>query len=72
MIYKVMFQYSICYMHFSIMKSELIFGISVGILEVFRDKAIFFLNSARRQIPLFAKKKKDLVRLFRKFQLLSE
>ena len=37
---------------------------------------LFFLNSARRQIPLFANKKKDLVRIEltfdRKIQLLSE
>ena len=46
----VMFQYSICDMHFRIMKSELIMGISVGILEVFSDK-LLFLNSARHQIP---------------------
>ena len=30
--YMVMFQYSICDMHFGIMKSELIFGIFVRIL----------------------------------------
>ena len=45
----VMFQFSIFDMHFGIMKSELILGISVGILQVFSDK-LFFLNSARRQI----------------------
>ena len=57
----VMFQYSICDMHFGIMKSaELILGNSVEILEVYSDKLIF-LNSARRQIPLFANKKKDVV-----------
>ena len=71
----VKFQYSICDMHFGIMKSELILGISVGILKVFSVK-LFFLNSARRQTPFFANKKKDLVRLeltfYRKFQLLSE
>ena len=44
-----------------IMKSESILGISVGILQVFSDK-LFFLISARRQIPLFAIKK-DLVRI---------
>ena len=68
----VIFQYFICEMHFSIMKSELILGISIG---SFSDK-LFFLNSARRQIPLFANNKKDLVRIelafYRKFQLLSE
>ena len=42
-----MFQRSICDMHYDIMKSEVIWGISVGILEVFSDK-LFFLNSARR------------------------
>ena len=49
----VKFQYSTCDMHFSIVKSELILGISV------------FLSSARHQIPyaLFANKKKDLVRI---------
>ena len=52
-----MFQYSICDVHFGIMKSELIF---VWILEVFSAKG-FFLHSARRQIPLVANKKKDLV-----------
>ena len=58
----VMFQYSICDLHFGIMKSELILGISVGILLVFSDK-LFFLNSARRQIPLFVNTKKNLVRI---------
>ena len=48
-----MFQYSICDMHFGIMKSELIRGISVGILQVFSNK-LFFLKSARSQIPFFA------------------
>ena len=43
------------------MKYELILGNSIGILLVFRDK-LFFLDSAC-QIPLFAKKKKDLVRI---------
>ena len=54
----VMFQYLICDMHFGTLKSELILGISYGILSDFSDK-LFFLNSARRQIPLFANKKKD-------------
>ena len=71
----IMVQYSICYMHFGIMTSELILGISVEIRSVFSVKLIV-LNSARRQIPLFANKKKDLVRIeltfYRKFQLLSE
>ena len=58
----VMFQYSICDMHFGIIKSELIMGISVGILEIFSDK-LLFLNSARHQIPLFANRKKHLVRI---------
>ena len=58
----VMFQYSICDMHFGIMKSELIWGISVGIRLVYKDK-LFFLNSTRRQIPLFANKRQDLVRI---------
>ena len=49
----VMSQFSICNKHFGIMKSELILGTSVGILTVLNDK-IFFLSSARRQIPLFA------------------
>ena len=53
-----MFQYSICDVHLS----ELIWGISVGILLVFRNK-LFFLNSARRQISLVANTKKDLVRI---------
>ena len=57
-----MFQYSICDMHFGIMKSELIWGISVGILQVFSVK-LFFLNLARRQISLFANVKNDLVRI---------
>ena len=39
----------------------LILEISGEIIEVYSD--IFFLNSARRQIPLFANKKKDLVRI---------
>ena len=56
----VVFQYLICDLHFGIMKSELILEISVGILSVFSDK-LFFLNSARRQIQLFANKKKDSV-----------
>ena len=58
----VMFQYSICDMHFSIMKSDLILGISDKILKVFSAK-LFFLNSARSQIPLFANRKKNLVRI---------
>ena len=58
----VMFQQSICDMHFGIMESELIWGISVGILYVLSDK-LFFLNSARRQIPFFANKKKVLTEL---------
>ena len=57
-----MFQYSICDIHFGIMKSELNVGISVGILQIFSDK-LFFLNSTRRQILMFANKKKDLVKL---------
>ena len=44
-----------------IVKSELILGISVGIFKVFSNK-LFFLNSAKRQIPLFANKN-DLVRI---------
>ena len=52
----VMFQYSICDMHFGIKQSELILGISVGILLVFSDK-LFFLILARCQMPFFAKKK---------------
>ena len=52
-----MFQYSMCDMHLGIMKSELILGISVGIPQVFSDK-LFFLNSTRRQIPLFANKRR--------------
>ena len=56
----VMFQYSICDWHFGIMKSELILGISVGILKFFSDK-LFFLNSARRQTSLFVNK--DLIRI---------
>ena len=56
-------------MHFSIMKSELILGISDGILEVFSDK-VFFLNSARRQIPLFTSKKKDLVRFLQEVSII--
>ena len=70
----VMFQYSICDMHFGIMKSKLILGISVGNLKIFSDE-LFFLNSARRQTPLFVNKIKDLVRIeltfYRKSQLLS-
>ena len=70
----VMVQYSICYMHFGIKTSELILGISVRTF-IFSIE-LFFLNSARRQIPLFANKKKDLVRMelnfYRKFQLLLE
>ena len=58
----VIIQYSICHMHFGILKSELILGISVGIHSVLSDK-LLFLNSARSQIPLFANKKKDLVRI---------
>ena len=58
----VMFQYSIYDMHFGIMESELILGIPDEIIEVFSDK-FFFYNSAMRQIPLFANKKKDLVRI---------
>ena len=57
-----MFQYSICDMHFWIMKYKLILGISCIIFKVFSDK-LFFLNSARHQIPLFANKKKELVRI---------
>ena len=42
---------------------------------VFSDK-LFFPNSVRRQIPLIANKKKDLVRIelmfYMKFQLLSQ
>ena len=53
----VTFQYSICDMHFGIMKSELILGISVGIGS-FSDKS-FFLDLAKRQISLSANKKKD-------------
>ena len=58
----VMFEYSICDMHFGIMKSELILGISAGILLVFSDK-LSYLNLARRQIQLLANKMKDLVRM---------
>ena len=58
----VMFEYSICDMHFGIMKSELIWGISAGILLVFSDK-LFYLNLARRQIQSLANKIKDLVRM---------
>ena len=54
----VMFQYLIYNMHFGIMKSELILRISIVIFKVFSNK-LFFFNSARRQIPLFANKKKD-------------
>ena len=54
----VMFQYSICDMHFCILKSEVILGISVRILV---SNKLFFLNSARRQILLFVNKKKNLV-----------
>ena len=43
------------------MKSELILGFLTEFLS-FSIK-LFFLNSARRQIPLFANKKKDLVRI---------
>ena len=57
-----MIQYSICDMHFGILKSELNLGISVGILQVFSDK-LFFLNLTRRQFPMFANKKKDLFRI---------
>ena len=53
----IMFQYSTCDMHFGIMKSELICGISVSILKVFSDR-LFLLNLARRKIPLFANKKR--------------
>ena len=52
----LMSQCSICDMYFGIMKSELIWEISVGILYVLSDK-LFFLNSARHQIRLFVKKK---------------
>ena len=48
-------------MHFGIMKSELIWGISVGILYFFSDKLII-LNSVRRQTSLLANKK-DIVRI---------
>ena len=54
----VMFKYLICDMHFCIMKSELILRISIGIFKVFSNK-LFFFNSARRKITLFANKKKD-------------
>ena len=56
----VMFQYSICDMHFGIIKFELIWGIFVEILLAFSDK-LLFLNSI--QSPLFANKKKGLVRI---------
>ena len=49
-------------MHLGIMKSEFILGISVKIFQVFSHKSIR-LNLARRQILLFAYKKKDLVRI---------
>ena len=55
-------------MHFGIMKSELIWGISVGILYFFSDKLII-LNSVRRQTSLLANKK-DIVRI--KLTLLHE
>ena len=58
--------FDVCDRHYDIMKSELIWGISVGILLVFSNK-LFFLNSARRQIPLFANKKKDLGRIEQTF-----
>ena len=50
----VMFQYSICDMHFSIMNSELILGFC-------KFLAINDSSPARGQIRLFANKKKDLV-----------
>ena len=50
------------FIQLDIMKSELFFRIFVAILLVFSDK-LFFLNSARHQILLFATKKKDLVRI---------
>ena len=54
----VMFRYSIiCDMHFDIMKSELILGISV---RFFKFLAINYSSS---MIPLFANKKKDLFRI---------
>ena len=57
-----MFQYSIYDMHFGIIKSALIWAISVVILSVFRDK-LFLIISARRQIRSLANKNKDLVRI---------
>ena len=58
----VMFQYSICDMHFGITKSDLILGISVRIFYVFSNRYSSSI-SARRQILLFANKKMDLVRI---------
>ena len=57
--------FDVCDRHYDIIKSELILGISVRILLVFSNK-LFFLNSARRQIPLFANKK-DLGRIEQTF-----
>ena len=66
---------SICNIHFGIIKSEVILGISVRIFYIFSDK-LSFLTSVRRLIPLFANKKKNLIRIeltfYGKFQLLSE
>ena len=42
----VMFQYSICDMHFGIMKDGLISGISLGSLQVFSNRLLFF-NSVK-------------------------
>ena len=56
----VMFHYSICVMHFSIMKSELIWGDFCRNSLFFSDKLII-LNSVRRQTSLLANKK-DIVR----------
>ena len=55
----VIFQCSICVMHFCILKDELISGMSVGILYMFSDR-IFCFNSAMRQVRLFTDKKKHL------------
>ena len=58
----VMCQYSICDMHFGILKDEMISEISVGTLQIFRDR-IFTFNSAKRQVSLFTNKKMDLNRI---------
>ena len=69
--YMVMFIYSICGMHFDIMKAiGLISGISVGSLYIL---AIYYSSA---KALLFCNKKKDLVKfeltfLFRKLHLLS-